>query len=409
MKHRGIQLFSIYIILFLLYKTNQTSTQKTTKKLILSPHVFSFQGVSSSSNKCVSCNNDVLSQVCATQSVAPYIRRGFSRCIVNHFLDHHFNSRIRNTTWPYPTHAAFQALSDWIVDQPEYGCAFSPIDVKCGDVIYLKQDLMDTFLANDAQRIKYPFIAVTHSSDKSIPSFYARSWLQENNTDLRLYRWFGINMRLADTPHIMKPIPLGLSSPGWVHDPTYSSYLYDHFEISTLLRKKLVDFINKPFKPSLGTPDERIVASFQVITNKVERLSAIQGVKNLGITELNTEVKHLNDATEAQLWPTRLRKSLFVFAPQGNGIDTHRIYEALMNAAIPIVRAGVYDEILACLPFIQIIRWEEMEWRDLVDGAKDTLDRLDAGLFDFRRLFVNHYAKLIEEASNEAKVLCEKG
>jgi hypothetical protein len=80
-----------------------------------------------------------------------------------------------------------------------------------------------------------------------------------------------------------------------------------------------------------------------------------------------------------------------------------------MNAAIPIVRAGVYDEILACLPFIQIIRWEEMVWRDLVEGAKDILDRLDAGLYDFRRLFVNHYAKLIEEASKEAKLLCEKG
>ena len=400
------------LVLFLFFSSNSLPVKQTGSRKIFStnpPHSSLGGGSvssSSSSSRCSSCYNEgsSLPRICASQS-APYLRRGLSKCKVSQFRDHHFNTRVRNTTWPFPTHASFQALSEWIIDQPEYECAFSPSDVKCGDIIYLKQDLMDEFLLNDAHRINQPFIAVTHSSDKSIPSFFARSWLQENNTDLKLYRWFGINLRLADTPDIMRPIPLGLSSPGWVHDPSYSLYLNDHFEIATLFRRKLVDFL-KTSSQSAISKVESVVASFQAITNKVERLSAIQGVKNLGITELNTEVKHLNDATEAQHWPKRLRKSLFVFAPQGNGIDTHRIYEALLNAAIPIVRAGVYDDILACLPFIQVIRWEELEWRDLLEGAKDVLDRLDAGLYDFRRLFVDHYAKLIEEASVEAKQRC---
>ena len=409
------QFVSLYIILALFYSTSNSHTSKHgSKKIFLtsplhgiaSDSISLSSSSSSSSSHCTTCVHEgfVQSTFCAQKS-AVFLRRGFTKCKVSHYLDHHFNTRIRNTTWPFPTHAAFQALSEWIIDQPEYDCDFSPFNVNCGDIIYLKQDLVDNFLINDAPRIKQPFIVVTHSSDKSIPSFFARSWLQENNTDLKLYRWFGINLRLADTPGVMRPIPLGLSSPGWVHDPSYSLYLRDHHEIAILLRRKLIDFISKISQPNY-LKVESVVASFQVITNKVERLSAIQGVKNLGITEINTEVKHLNDVNEAEHWPKRLRKSLFVFAPQGNGIDTHRIYEALLNAAIPIVRAGVYDDILACLPFIQVIRWEELEWSDLIEGAKDVLDRLDAGLYDFRRLYVDHYAKLIEDASNEAKERC---
>jgi hypothetical protein len=79
-----------------------------------------------------------------------------------------------------------------------------------------------------------------------------------------------------------------------------------------------------------------------------------------------------------------LRKYNFVLCPQGNGIDTVRVWETLYMGGYPIViRTPYMQSILRDLPVVWISNWDEIlnrgflekSWKDL-DAATYDVDRL---------------------------------
>jgi hypothetical protein len=56
-----------------------------------------------------------------------------------------------------------------------------------------------------------------------------------------------------------------------------------------------------------------------------------------------------------------LRSNSFVLCPEGNGVDTHRLWETLYMGGIPIVVKTQYlSDILAILPVVQLNDWSEL-------------------------------------------------
>jgi hypothetical protein len=56
-----------------------------------------------------------------------------------------------------------------------------------------------------------------------------------------------------------------------------------------------------------------------------------------------------------------LRSNSFVLCPEGNGVDTHRLWETLYMGGIPIVLKTQYlSDILAILPVVQLNDWSEL-------------------------------------------------
>jgi len=53
-------------------------------------------------------------------------------------------------------------------------------------------------------------------------------------------------------------------------------------------------------------------------------------------------------------------RSKFVLVPRGNGLDTHRVYEAMYFNAIPVVLAGQLDHFYTPLPVLIVQSWSEL-------------------------------------------------
>ena len=89
-----------------------------------------------------------------------------------------------------------------------------------------------------------------------------------------------------------------------------------------------------------------------------------------------------------------ITRSKFVFSPEGNGIDTHRTYEALIFKAIPICEHNdKIKEKYKGLPVIYTKDYKEFTSEYL---EKKYLEMKDT-VYDFSRLFLSFYSEQIKE------------
>jgi len=75
------------------------------------------------------------------------------------------------------------------------------------------------------------------------------------------------------------------------------------------------------------------------------------------------EVDKQSFASEARISPQTFhylaRKALYVVCPRGNGLDTHRVWEALYLGAVPIVKRSEYFSALEGWPIWVVDTWGE--------------------------------------------------
>jgi hypothetical protein len=145
-----------------------------------------------------------------------------------------------------------------------------------------------------------------------------------------------------------RPIPLGLSN------PTHESLKHEVFGDSKLIARAVLE---GPFR---SNNELTIYANFDWKTapwhrKRLFRLcSKIPHVVN-GTVEISKDgrLRYLREMRDCGL----------VLCPRGNGMDTHRFYEALYVGAIPIVLKSSYSARLAKhhnLPHIALNNWSEV-------------------------------------------------
>jgi hypothetical protein len=79
----------------------------------------------------------------------------------------------------------------------------------------------------------------------------------------------------------------------------------------------------------------------------------------------------------------------FVISPEGNGIDCHRHYEALMAGCIPIIEDNpIIREKYKGLPILYTRDYSEITREYLEQQYKEMLDKS----YDFSRLFLSYYS-----------------
>ena len=78
-----------------------------------------------------------------------------------------------------------------------------------------------------------------------------------------------------------------------------------------------------------------------------------------------------------------LHSHTFVLCPQGNGLDTHRLWETLYVNSIPVVRKNINNKFYTDLPICIINDWHELNEDFLkkefirINKLKHNLDKLD--------------------------------
>ena len=179
-----------------------------------------------------------------------------------------------------------------------------------------------------------PFVLVTHNSDGCI------SESKEVFTILKyekLEKWYAQNLCFEDPKLFF--LPIGLANSMWTHG---NVSIFDNVNIINHLQIKT----------------KKIYFQFNIYTNISKRHFCYDELKNklewLPIIEPDENLK-------------RLKEYEFCVCPEGNGFDTHRLWEALYLKVVPIVIQSNFTKILQKqnLPLVVLESWDQLNIDEL--------------------------------------------
>ncbi len=137
----------------------------------------------------------------------------------------------------------------------------------------------------------------------------------------------------------------------------------------------------------IGSHDKTVLCSFSTQTDANRRMLRNRAAfaRNLAAAGINNE--YAPDAGVRYYFS--LPNYKFVICPEGNGIDTHRIYEALIAGCIPIVerRPHIADKYKGC-PIIYTTDYSEINELYLREKYKEMIDKE----YDFSNLYYSTYS-----------------
>jgi len=171
-------------------------------------------------------------------------------------------------------------------------------------------------------------------------------------------------------------LPLGLTN------PTTESILHRVYGDSSILR---IAF--RPAKVWTQHTKFAIYGNFSVDTGKKWRTR---------LMEIFDSQQHLvrgdfvPSIAGREMYLRDMQTCGLVVCPRGNGMDTHRFYEALYMGALPIVLESSYSARLALelsLPVVKIRSWEDLKFPDQISEQALELGRKDWDLSPLRGSF----------------------
>lgn len=230
----------------------------------------------------------------------------------------------RSVTPPFICGDAFRLGCEFAYD--ELTTSMDPTRVKAGDAIFLKTDYMEAFFAKVHPRIQQPYVIVSHNSDDAAPGACARFL-----DDPKLLAWFAQNY--DGTPHPkMHPIPIGLANACWGHG-----------NVRTLQRVR-----------SMALPKKFLAyMNIAVQTFPSERRMVFEHFVKSPFCRYEDKIAH-------EPFLKTIASSTFVVSPRGNGLDTHRLWEALYLGSIPIVKTSSIDGLYEGLPVLVVEDWSQV-------------------------------------------------
>lgn len=193
-----------------------------------------------------------------------------------------------------------------------------------------------------SDKIKYfmnNFILITHNSDENIAyDTPAQKLIIEKICACdKLIKWFSQNLCIEHNK--INFLPIGIANQQWEHGAHFTHF-YNN--------------INKSFHKN-----KSIYFFFEILTNKNKR--------QMCYDTLIHKLPFLNKIQPIHNFQ-RLSEYEFCICPEGNGIDTHRFWEALYLKCVPIVIKNPLTEIIhknTTLPMVILSTWDEFDINNL--------------------------------------------
>lgn len=237
------------------------------------------------------------------------------------------------SSYPYLSGYTWLFFADWRltdVDGPRVNFEdFEPEKVKLGDTVFVDFGCFELFATEYLPRIENRFILITANyghGDDPVPGRYG--YLAYHP---KISAWFLQNLDREVVGNII-PIPIGIASRHWGHG---NIDIFTRVIAEVQTKKKVKDilmYVNLTFRP--------------------ERADCIEYFKKLKIK--NEKFKPLGG------YLLDLARSDFVICPRGNGLDTHRLWEALLLGSYPVVQTSTLNPLYEDLPVVVVNQWEEV-------------------------------------------------
>jgi hypothetical protein len=221
-------------------------------------------------------------------------------------------------------------------------------DIKQGDFVFIKTDLLDTYLKTHV--IDKRITLITGVSDMS-PSVYATSTILSNKN---IIRWIGCNIRAFHSKIIKIPIGVG--------EPTRINGCHSKLYKLHVNRINWNDKLNDLFIPYHN--------------NTYQTRNNVNGVK----LDFDSYMKEIN-------------KHKFVLCMRGNGIDTHRVCETLLMGSVPVILTSELDNMYSQFPCLIVKSIDHIDLNSYKWNAYKYKKFLDIfWLKDINTLFFNKSA-----------------
>ncbi len=191
---------------------------------------------------------------------------------------------------------------------------------------------------------------------------------------------FGINLR--PIKNLSSALPLGLTND--CDDSPLHRMLGD---LGNLVEADKSSVYCTTFSPTY-------FVSFNVNTNFRARNEVVQVLRNLKPPNnvVFSEVSYEKDCMIPYL--RSLRNFPFVICPEGNGVDTHRLWETLYMGGLPIILRNTYlNEIVDGLPIVVLENWNEL---NDIKHMQMEWEKINGKIWDFSKLSLSHWKNLIK-------------
>jgi len=230
-----------------------------------------------------------------------------------------FPNLFRPSSKPYLSGDSLRKISNHVFDESK---TFNPKNVSQKDVVFLSGNLIDKYFLYFHPKINTEYILITHNSDKNITD------REYSYVDKNIIHWFAQNLEINNREKI-SIIPIGLEN----------------------LRR--LKFGRKKWFKNVSIKTNDILFSFNLYTNYLKRQPAFEALQN------NLDFQIFSNPEE---YFENLKRTKFVISPEGNGSDTHRIWEALILNTLPIMIKTSFTKNLQELgvPGIYLNSWEEL-------------------------------------------------
>lgn len=270
----------------------------------------------------------------------------------------------RLPSYPFISGDGFRFIADHVLDEDHP--YLDPNLIQDKDLVFVKTEFLEIFFSEFFEKIKFPFILITHNSDLPIPGIY-KDFLDKN----KLIRWFGQNIEQV-THHKLEAIPIGITNR---YNKLGDIRVYEYFLY--LSKKKREKEFLAFFSVTLGTCYEERIKAFNYFSNKQYCYT-------------------LKKPTYPRQYFKNLLKSHFIISPRGNGLDCHRTWEALYFGAIPVVKSSYIDPLFDDLPVLIIDNWSEINEKKLIEF----LDKTKNKTYHFEKLFFSYWQQKIFKYKN---------
>jgi hypothetical protein len=193
---------------------------------------------------------------------------------------------------------------------------------------------------------------------------------------------FGINLR--PIKNLSSALPLGLTN--------YCDDSGLHRIIGDLENLRVADQCSdfcEAFSPNY-------FASFNVATNNKARSQVVKVLNSLSSPSKVVFSDVSYDKNSLISYLKNLRSFPFVICPEGNGFDTHRLWETLYMGGIPVIKKNDYlSEITRNLPVVILNEWDEL---NNVDLMHINWLRIQNSIWDFNNLKLSFWNNLISSS-----------
>lgn len=248
-----------------------------------------------------------------------------------------------STTWPYVSGDSFQKLASFSVSTKEDLKKCNGLILDQSRIVFIRSDIFDDFLLEASSFLTGRHVLITGNGDTDFEKL-------PESLSTKKFKWFAQNASILNDSRVTT-IPIGIENISLGNHGRIQ-----HLKFSTEFNQNRV-----LFGPMGGTHNSR----------RAHLLSALELQDIFYIP-----TKRLPPRQYVEL----SANFKYIFCLRGNGVDTHRFWEALYRGQTPVILESAWAESLEGLglPFICVPKLESLtELVDQLDFSKSDFNPID--------------------------------